>query len=381
MAVYKRGAKWQVRIESALLPKMFFATFDDEQQARNYHDHIYGMLNSGVVPLDMLDAGDKRSGKRLNALISGFMHSTPGPAPSDLPTLKLLDRELGKLRSDEISFQWVEEWVKTLKLKQNLAPSSIRKRVESLARVIDWYIASSTPSHQTAPLNPLRMLPKGYSLYSNRDTAGLEEGLEAKKDVKRERRFAPGEEQRIREALAGVKNPKRERALPADPDFALLFDLILNTGMRLREAYWLRCEDYDVSRHVINVRGTKGHRGAAKPRTVPLVPALRETMRERCEGKTGLVFPFWDGDPETLANVTNRLSKRFTTLFAYADMPDFTEHDLRHEATCRWATMRRKDGNGWMWSELEICKIMGWTKTEMFLRYASLRSEDLSDRM
>jgi hypothetical protein len=41
-------------------------------------------------------------------------------------------------------------------------------------------------------------------------------------------------------------------------------------------------------------------------------------------------------------------------------MPDFTEHDLRHEATCRWATMRNKADSGWMWSELEICKIMAF---------------------
>ena len=113
---------------------------------------------------------------------------------------------------------------------------------------------------------------------------------------------------------------------------------------------------------------------------MPVVPHLRDALRKRCKGKKGLLFKFWDGDPANLDKVTNALSKRFTTLFAYADVPDFTEHDLRHEATCRWATMRNKQDTGWMWSELEICKIMGWKKTDMFLRYASLRGEDLSDR-
>jgi integrase len=110
------------------------------------------------------------------------------------------------------------------------------------------------------------------------------------------------------------------------------------------------------------------------------VPALRARLRKRCEGKKGLLFSFWDGDPLSLDRTSNALSKRFKTLFTYAGMPDFTEHDLRHEATCRWASMRNKRDTGWMWSELEICKIMGWSKTDMFLRYASLRGEDLADR-
>lgn len=168
--------------------------------------------------------------------------------------------------------------------------------------------------------------------------------------------------------------------MPQDEDFKLLYEIILNTGVRLREGYWIRCEDYDDARGLLEIRGTKGHGGVIKRRTVPVVPSLRPALRKRCKGKKGLLFKFWDGEPDNLDKVTNALSKRFTTLFAYADMPDFTEHDLRHEATCRWATMRNKQDTGWMWSELEICKIMGWKKTDMFLRYASLRGEDLADR-
>ncbi|MCG9015218.1 hypothetical protein, partial [Laribacter hongkongensis] len=59
---------------------------------------------------------------------------------------------------------------------------------------------------------------------------------------------------------------------------------------------------------------------------------------------------------------------------------DFTEHDLRHEATCRWFSMRDARG-AWVFSDIEICRIMGWTDTRMALRYASLRGEDLSSRL
>ena len=75
-----------------------------------------------------------------------------------------------------------------------------------------------------------------------------------------------------------------------------------------------------------------------------------------------------------------RLSARFGTLFDYAGVEDCTEHDLRHEATCQWVTMRRPDGH-WTFSEIEVCKIMGWKDTRMMLRYASLRGSDLSSRM
>lgn len=88
---------------------------------------------------------------------------------------------------------------------------------------------------------------------------------------------------------------------------------------------------------------------------------------------------FWDGTQDDLKKCMARLSVRFTSLFDYALAPSFTEHDLRHEACCRWVML--KGERGWLFNELEICKIMGWTDTKMMLRYASLRGEDLADRL
>ena len=399
MAVTKRGDKWQVRIKSKLLPRLFFYTFDDEGQARAYHAHIHGMLDRGIVPLDMLDDQDASPrGVRLSKLIPAYMASTPGPAPSDLPVLGILAREIGEVRSDEITHKWCDAWVQAMKSwtvekdgRHNISPSTIRKRVESLARVIDWHVRVSTPDGQQPRANPLRMLPAGYSIYTQAVVAALPDGAKPKADRSRERRMAPDEEARVRAALSGAKRLElpgaaelglspRERCLVPDEDFTLLFDLIINAGLRLREAYWVRAEHYDHQRGVLNVDGTKGHRGTIKRRIVPIVRHLRPQLEARCKGKSGLIFPFWDGDPETLATTTSRLTSRFRTLFDYAGVPDFTEHDLRHEATCRWATMRDASGR-WMWSELEICKVMGWTKLEMFQRYASLRSEDFADRL
>lgn len=93
-----------------------------------------------------------------------------------------------------------------------------------------------------------------------------------------------------------------------------------------------------------------------------------------------MVFPFWDGTPEDKDRASGRLTARFRALFDYAQVPGFTEHDLRHEATCRWVELRTP-GGGWVFSDIEICRIMGWSDTRMMLRYASLRGADLADRL
>ena len=61
-------------------------------------------------------------------------------------------------------------------------------------------------------------------------------------------------------------------------------------------------------------------------------------------------------------------------------MRDCRGHDLRREAKCRWVEPRDAGGR-WVFSEVEICKIMGWTDPRMMLRYASLRGTDLADRL
>jgi integrase len=370
------GGKAQLRVTHALLPKPFFFTFPDRSQAESVRDQLLGMLAKGVVPQELLApaADGRRDDPLVFELISQYeVLSTP--AQTDLPTLKLLRTDIAGLRASGLSYDWVERWVRTMKVKNKLAPGTIRKRVGSLARVIDWH-HRRTHAHNVA--NPLRLLPRGYSQYTD---AEAQEAGDAKIDETRDRRLLPDEEVRIRLALAGVKRVDRERPLMVDSDLTMLFDLILGTGMRLREAYKLTIDRIDLEKGIIRLEGSKATRGQSKPRTVPLIKDLRGKLRAHCKGRQGLVFPsLWDGKPETLKQTTTRLSARFLTLFRYAEVRDFSEHDLRHEATCRWFEMRDKRGH-WIFSEIEICRIMGWTSTKMALRYASLRGEDLADRL
>lgn len=375
-SIQQRGKKWQLRVVHKLLGKPFFYTFPSLAAAQAYAAQMQALLDRGIVPAEAADTAKRGDNPLLEKLIDDYLGNA-NVAPSDRATLDLIKRSKGSARLMSVNAAWADLWVSALKLDDHLAPSTIRRRVESLARVIDAYWRAQ---HKVVA-NPLRLMPRGYASASQREAAVLRaDGLAVKADVSRARRLAPEEYQAIKSALAGVKRDDRERALPVDPAFALLFELIVNTGLRLSEAYRLRVDQVDLVRWVLHVEGSKGNRGAAKPRTVPLVPALRAPLAAWCQGRVGRLFPFWDGTPEDRPKCTARLSSRFATLFDYAGVKDCTEHDLRHESTCRWLTLRNAAGH-WVFSEVEVCKIMGWTRSDMMLRYASLRGEDLSARL
>ena len=86
------------------------------------------------------------------------------------------------------------------------------------------------------------------------------------------------------------------------------------------------------------------------------------------------------GTPAGRRRATASLSARFRTLFGYAQVPDFTEHDLRHEATVHWLLTRDTAGR-WAFTEMEICRFMGWADPKMMLRYASVRGEQWAARL
>ena len=377
-SIQERKGKHQLRVTHKLLPRPFFFTFDERGTAETYRDQLQALLAKGIVPEALLTKPRTADDPMVTVVIEEYQRDT-SVTDSDTDLFKVMKPELIGVRVSGITFTWCEEYVRGFKSpKVHLAPGTIRKRVGALARVVDWHIKRTTKDGDTPRGNPLRMLTRGYSVYSKTDTAEVD----AKHDVARDRRLAADESTRVDQALAGVKRPDKERPFITGPEDQLPFfyQLIVDTGLRLFEAYRLRVESVDLVRNVINVDGSKGHRGKIKPRVVPLKKHLREPLRQLCEGRAaGQVFGFWDGTEEDRKRAQLRLTSRFKNLFAYAAVDDFTEHDLRHEAACRWFTL--KDASGWVFSELEICKMMGWSDTRMALRYLSLRGEDLSARL
>jgi len=373
-SIQPRSGKFQLRVVHKLLPTPFFFTFDSREAAQSYGDQLEALLAKGIVPSDLLKA--KASSPSVVSVIDEYTALAP-VSDSDAALLGVVGNEVVGLRVSGITYPWVEGYVRRLKVDSNLSPGTIRKRVGALARVLDWHLLKTIGNKSG---NPLRMLPVGYSAYSGEDARLLPASAAAKTDIHRDRRLSVTEIQAIHAALAGIRRKDRERALAVDPAFLLLFDLILITGLRLIEAYRLRVAQVDADMGVLRVDGSKGHRGKIKPRVVPLHPAMRDRLRAWCADRQGLVFPFWAGDADSEKKTTSRLSKRFAVLFAYAGVPDFKEHDLRHTATCQWFELR-DDAGRWKFSDVEICKIMGWSNYSMVLRYASLRGEDLAKRL
>ncbi|MDP3654283.1 MAG: site-specific integrase [Rhodoferax sp.] len=373
--IQNRSGKFQLRVTHKLLPKPFFFTFLSQDEAQTYGDQLMALLARGVVPQEMLVKPKSEADPMLTVVMENYQRQT-SITDSDEELFKILKMEMIGVRVSGVTFTWAENYVRTLKAPdKHLAPSTIRKRVGALGRVVDWHIRQTTKDDEAPRANPLRMLTRGYSVYSKED-AKL---VEPKVDQSRDRRLAPDELQRVLNALAGVKREDRERPFTNDEAFGLMFALIVDTGMRLFEAYRMRADMIDFKTNIIRVDGSKGHRGLIKPRVVPIKKELRAPLTAWCDGRVGLLFPYWDGTPEARKKTQGRLTQRFMGLFDYAEVPDFTEHDLRHEAACRWFELRNE--RGWVFSEIEVCRIMGWTDTRMALRYASLRGEDLSSRL
>lgn len=379
-----RSGRWQITITNKLLAKgRAWFTFDTESEAEAYGSQAEKWLAAGLVPEELKgDEPHDRSGL-LGPVIREWSNSGD-PSATDLEILGRLFVEVGGARFNEFDYTWCERWVRKLKLETNLSPGSIRKRVQALSRAIDWHLRRQ-PAAMVG--NPLHLLPKGYSTYNERDAAqAVAMGGEAKTDVERDRRLAPDEEAAIRLSLSGAKRPDRERALDRDDHFTALFEVILGTGMRLREAYRLRVGQVDLVGKVLRPQVSKSWRGRVKYRNIPLHPRIHGVLERHLESRSGagdddLVFDLWDGTTEDLKPATGRLSARFATLFRYSSLDDLTEHDLRHEATCRWFEMRGADGH-WLYRTEEINSIMGWAPgSTMALRYASFRAEDLASRM
>ena len=152
----------------------------------------------------------------------------------------------------------------------------------------------------------------------------------------------------------------------------------------MREAYTLTRRHVNDDLRILQVDGTKGHRGALKPRDVAIRKDLRETLREWLkilpDGEQRLFPGIWDGSTkdEDLDKVSNNCSKLFKALFEHAKCVGLTTHDLRHEATCRWVLLKKDDGS-YALTQDAVVKMMGWTSPSMIKRYLSLRGEDLAE--
>lgn len=362
----KRKTSWEFVVRrKGVLPRPLYLTFADEAEGDAYCQRLEALLDRGFVPDEF-----KQNGGGLVVLSDAVKEYRKRVAipPSDASLLDLIVVRRGTDRISAIDYAWAEGWVAAMKRKHSLAPSTIRHHVGALARCLDWL---SRRHPEQFPGNPLRSLPKGYATYTEADGREAQlVGGRIRVDVERDRRLQDGEEDRIRAILAGDKPDGRQRPLTLHHADALaaMFDLALESAMRMREMYTLEVAQVDFVRRTIFLERTKN----GSKRQVPMTSVGERILRDYIGQRTGLVFPWWAG--ASLQKTTTRLSQQFARIFVAAGCPGLTFHDLRHEAISRLYERTTLES-------AVIRKMVGHMSQRAHDRYMNLRAEKFADRL
>lgn len=323
-----------------------YLTFDSEVEGDAYAERVEPLLARGVVPLEMVGSG----GRTLGALIDLYSEAVTS-SESESVLLPIVRKAVGEVKIERLSYGWVEGWVDAMKA-EGKASSSISKRVCTLARVVDWAMRRDLV---TLPSNPVRMLPRGYSS-AKEDNQKLYGG-------ERDRVLSETEEGAIRKVLV-----KKEEHL--------LFDMALETAMRLSEMFTLSWAQVDLERKTIFLERTKNTRaGRSGRRQVPISTVLYALLKE-CDRSADWVFPMWweGGGKKERDSTQCMLSHAFARRFKRAGVEDFRFHDLRHTATTRLYERTSM-------TDLEIASITGHKGFRMLQRYANIRGSTLASKM
>ena len=383
---------WEYIIRrKGVLPKPLSLTFQTEEEGDQYVARLEQLLDAGILPENLVSQKDQIV--TVEDAIRAYMRKVSLPA-SDVD---LLNTMIGKWPDEpltKVNYHWVDTWVMRMKRADNLAPSTIRHRVGALARCFDWTVKTGTPA---LAVNPLRLLPKRYAAYTEEDSAAvIAQELMPKEDVYRDRRPSEAEEAEIRRLMAGGKPNGRERSfeLQYRPALVFLFELAIESAMRLREMFTLEPEQFSLAERTAFLDRTKNGSKRAVPLTSVVVAAYETYVNAVSEAdpemkgftfESGYLFPWV---PEALSaasdmalprarvlnKVTSRLSGQFGRLFDAAGCPDLAFHDLRHEATSRFYERTTL-------SDIQIAKITGHTDPKVLMRYANLRGSDLAARL
>ena len=359
------SGSFQLSVKNRLLPKTLWATFDSFEQADAYATQIEALLAQGIVPATLLEReAAPRESWFVARCMAEYIRENDVPV-SEVKLLDTLRPAFLTLRTDCLNYDWAEGWVRQMKRSANLAPSTIRHRAGALSRCFDW-MARKHPA--ILAQNPLRLLKRGFSAYSDEDRRHLaSEGKTGKYDTERDRRLDVDEEARILTVLEKMPN---ERAF---------FVLALESAMRMRECYTLDLAQISLLKRTIHLERTKNGDNRQVPITSPALATIEAYAAEHHDAirlRGGRLFPYWNGDRSVkeLDRVTAELSYVFREIFARAKVLDFKFHDLRHEATCRLYEKTNLP-------DVLIAKVTGHRDLRTLKRYASLRGSDLAVRL
>lgn len=377
----QKGRFWEARAKHKLIRPyrasgVLTKNFETYEEAQRWETKTRAQLANGILPEEL--GHDEELISRVGHAIKAYLAANAIKV-SDKDTLLINYTRIGNTLLKDIDYEWAEQWVRHMKETHTLVPSTIRKHVGSLARCLDWLIRArkSTLVH-----NPLRLLPRGYATYNELEVVKLEAlGIKAPTDEARDRRLEEGEEPRIRHILAGGKPEGKRRALKLNeqPYLLALFDLALESAMRMSEMYTLTARQVDLAKSTVFLDRTKN----GDKRQVPITSVAAPLLARLIEGlkPDDLIFPWYGSEAyskisevERRKKVTAMLSQQFARIFVAAQCEDLNFHDLRHEATSRIFERTTL-------SDVEIMRITGHSSAEMLKRYANLRGSHLASRL
>lgn len=346
-----------------LLPKAVSVTFDTYEQGLEFEKRVDALFAIGQVPPELLNRSNTHEKfKTLGLTIRTYLREAPEVSSSDQQRLSTIVNEIGDKPVITLSGKWAEDWVRELKMKK-LKPTSIRHRVGALRRCLDWAARQNVTA---LAINPLNQLPKKFSIYSKKDVADVGELIE---DEMRDRRLSADgkEEESIRKVIDALE-VNRDAAM-------LLFDLALESAMRMREMYTLDVRQIKFDLETIFLEKTKN----GDKRQVPMTTVSKRLLKEYIEAKhtkRGHLFPWYSGQKTALElnDITQIVSKTFADIFERAGCGDLHFHDLRHEATSRIYERTTL-------TDVQIASITGHKSINVLKRYANLRGSQLSGRL
>lgn len=338
----KNGAWRYMFRRKGLLDKPVSITFATEKDGDAFAAYAEAQLSRGVVVNELKKKNEVFD--KLHSLIWAYGGS-PNVTRNDEREMNGVLKVVPFDTPCSINYKWVEDWVG--KLKTQYSKSTLIKKVSFLRRVINWGIKT-----EQIPMsaNPFNLLPSNFAFKPNDNS-------------QRERRLQDGEEEAIRREL-GVWEE-------------LLFDMALETAMRMSEMLHLRWSDINLQRRSIFLRRTKN----GQTRQVPITTVLYDKLLKVQGGlppyeDAGIdfLFPFNKGGTIKRTSLAAKMSAFFGEVFEKAGCPDLHFHDLRHEAISRMYERTTM-------TDLEISKISGHRTMTMLARYANLRASDLAKKM
>ena len=310
-------------------------SFTTQEEGDSYCARVERLLDSGIVPEEL---AEKTKDITTISKAHEKFEQQGGISAADQSYWPVILKRWGLTRISEVDYGWTERQIQRCKDEWHLAPSTIRHQAGAMSRLWDWLLKRGAVA-----TNPFKALKRGYATSD-------------RKDIERGRRPTLAEIDALTKDLSG--------------DMLLIFQLALETAMRMREMYTLSIDQVDLSKRTVFLNKTKN----GDNRQVPLSSTAISLLRARVESGTGLLLPELSTDASSLRATTSRISIAFARAADRAGCPDLRFHDLRHEATCRLFERTTMD-----W--LEISKITGHRDPRMLRRYANLRGSDLAARM